>query len=644
MWRRKYESNVRVWILHRASYVDRSEELLVWQLLTCVYRTFIKEGDSVKENKRVEIKQKPSRDLTKENMVNKLPKTMVRQAWLKSKERVLSATKTDPEDSYASAQELEEQGVQQGETLLEDGAAFALGKTGNTASRHFARGHEPNRRPTQEGIRGVDSVSPDVTNPDPKTAVRQEQKRRAAQKQSRNFQERQRQTKNAVQGVRGVDRDQKQLRTAANTVRQEKQARQAAQRTQTVLRCARQTAREGMETAQKAATVLRSAIRHPLAALQSLEAALVAGGWVTAFIVLLICLIALVAGSAYGIFFAAETPDEKAVTVQAAVEQLTGEYRDRLEEIENSAEYDRQEIESNDGSYAIAWQDVLAVFAAQTAGDANGAAVAYLDGDNVDRLRTVLWNMNQLDWRTETQTREVEQTNDDGETETATITETVLVIELTHHTPEEMREAYHFTDRQNEYLTLLSGEDTATLWGKLLGGFVQGSGELMAPGMDTVFADGALQWPLPIAGTITSPQGYRTDPITGEISYHGGTDIAVPEGTPILAAADGTVTIANATDSWGGSYGYYVKIDHGGGLTTLYAHCSGICVTVGQQVQAGQVIAYVGHTGRATGSHLHFEVSSVWREQRKASLFAGTSHHGNLLSRRFSSFGCEGRA
>ena len=95
-----------------------------------------------------------------------------------------------------------------------------------------------------------------------------------------------------------------------------------------------------------------------------------------------------------------------------------------------------------------------------------------------------------------------------------------------------------------------------------MGGFVQGSGEIMAPGMDTVFADGALQWPLPIAGTITSPQGYRTDPVTGEISYHSGTDIAAPEGTPILAAADGTVTIANATDSWGGSYGYYVKIDH----------------------------------------------------------------------------------
>lgn len=69
-------------------------------------------------------------------------------------------------------------------------------------------------------------------------------------------------------------------------------------------------------------------------------------------------------------------------------------------------------------------------------------------------------------------------------------------------------------------------------------------GEILTPGSDTTLGGGALQWPLPVAGTITSPQGYRTDPITGETSYHSGTDIAVPEGTPILAAADGTVTIA----------------------------------------------------------------------------------------------------
>ena len=94
---------------------------------------------------------------------------------------------------------------------------------------------------------------------------------------------------------------------------------------------------------------------------------------------------------------------------------------------------------------------------------------------------------------------------------------------------------------------------------------------------------------------------------TRRLGYHNGTDIAAPEGTPILAAAAGTVTIANGVDPWGGSYGYHIKIDHGNGLETLYAHCSAICVRVGQQVQQGEVIGYVGSTGNSTGNHLHFE-------------------------------------
>lgn len=282
--------------------------------------------------------------------------------------------------------------------------------------------------------------------------------------------------------------------------------------------------------------------------------------------------------------------------------------QERRQEIEDGEEYDRQEIESNDGSYAIAWQDVLAVFASYVSGAEDGAPVAYLDEENLDRLRTTLWNMNEVDHRIEAQNHDVEVPGEEGNTSTETITETVLVIELTHRSPEEMRDEYDFNARQNEYLSLLLAEDTAPLWGELLGGFSTGGGEVMTPGSDASLADGRLQWPLPVPGTITSPQGYRTDPITGEVSYHSGTDIAVPEGTPILAAADGTVTIANGLDSWGGSYGYHVKLDHGGGLTTLYAHCSSICVTVGQQVKAGQVIAYVGHTGRAMGPHLHFEV------------------------------------
>ena len=375
---------------------------------------------------------------------------------------------------------------------------------------------------------------------------------------------------------------------------------------------------------------MRSVIRHFLAALRTLTAAIVAGMSAATAIIVIICLVAFIAGSAYGIFFAAEAPDENSITVQQAVEQLTGEYRDELEHISDTVPHDRQEIETNDGVYYIRWQDVLAVFSSRVSGAEDGAPVAALDETRLDELREILWDMNEVSYTTREETVEVpaqnanteasrdtasESTaNDSGaesqesnEADTTTITQTVLTIHLTHKTPEEMQTAYNFTARQAEYLPLLQDPEYETLWAELLGGFAAGDSEILTPDT-TRTPTGSLQWPLPIPGSITSPFGYRTDPLTGETSYHDGTDIAVPESTPILADADGTVTVANALDSWGGSYGYYVQIDHSSGLQTLYAHCSQICVTQGQQVQAGQVIAYVGHTGRATGNHLHFEV------------------------------------
>lgn len=170
-----------------------------------------------------------------------------------------------------------------------------------------------------------------------------------------------------------------------------------------------------------------------------------------------------------------------------------------------------------------------------------------------------------------------------------------------------MAGTYHFNSRQNEYLALMMQPDNQNLWAQLLGGLVTGGGQIITPNTDWV-PNGALAWPLPQTFSISSPFGYREDPFTGEIDYHNGTDIAAPNGTQILAAAAGTVTIANGIDSWGGGYGYHIKIDHGNGLETLYAHCSAICVTPGQQVQQGEVIGFVGSTGNSTGNHLHFEV------------------------------------
>ena len=104
---------------------------------------------------------------------------------------------------------------------------------------------------------------------------------------------------------------------------------------------------------------------------------------------------------------------------------------------------------------------------------------------------------------------------------------------------------------------------------------------------------------------VTSEFGNRIDPFTGQRKGHNGMDLAVPTGTPIRAALPGTVTTA-AYDQ--GGYGYYIMIDHGNGLTTLYGHNSQLLLQVGQTVEAGDIISLSGSTGRSTGPHLHFEV------------------------------------
>ena len=219
--------------------------------------------------------------------------------------------------------------------------------------------------------------------------------------------------------------------------------------------------------------------------------------------------------------------------------------------------------------------------------------------------------MNAVSSSTRTESHEVEVTevDEDGNetTHTETVTETILEITITHKTPDEMARQYSFNSRQKEYLALMSEPENQSLWAELLGGYTSGGGQIVNPDADWI-GTGIFQWPLPQSYTITSWFGYREDPFTGEIAYHSGTDIAAPEGTPILAAADGTVTIANAIDSWGGGYGYHIKVNHNDTFDTLYAHCSSICVTVGQEVKQGEVIGYVGTTGNSTGNHLHFEV------------------------------------
>ena len=558
-----------------------------------------------------DIKEKPTAHMPRSNATGEIPKAALKKAWAEAKEKsrtmLRESTSTQGDGDYTTAQDTSSVVTDTSYSVIKQNTDFTVQQGRKIARkqiekyrvRHAAESVEATRVHAANE-RGVSPKQGECgTLPDAESRPR-----RGADLPRQRAKEKAVIAKTAPRDIRSVTQGQRQLRTAANeTVRSV--TTQAQMHTR--IRQVQLAIQKAASNTRRTVTAVRSAIRHFLASLHRLVAAIAVGISVALSIIIVISLVAFVSGSAYGIFFAADAPNAASVTVREAVETLTAEYRDKLEEISDTVQHDRQDITANDDVYYIRWQDVLAVFSSYVSGNEQGAPVAALTEEQVDKLREIMWAMNAVDYATHAETSVIETTDKNGKVTATEITETVLVIELTHKTPDEMAADYHFTIRQNTYLQLLQDPQYEELWAELLGGFEQGGGEVMSPD-GTRAPTGTLQWPLPVAGTITSQFGHRVDPITGEVSSHTGTDIACAEGTPILAAADGTVTVANGLDSWGGSYGYYIQIDHGGGLETLYAHCSSICVTTGQQVQVGEVIGYVGHTGRATGSHLHFEI------------------------------------
>lgn len=535
----------------------------------------------------------------------KVPKTAMKDLWLKSKEKSVAELKETPfasqrgESSNDPANHAGEQMLSGIETTVKRGAELTYQggkKLAQTTIRRIKEKREISR-PLSEAKNAGGSTVETVKNTASKIRTKNTSVKSIKGKP-------QKAVKNASRSMKSIKQSTKGIKTAQQTAKTTQQTAKAA------AKATQKTAQAAKATAKSAATGAKAAVKATIATVKGLISAIAAGGWVAVLIILLICLIAMVSGSCFGLFFSSD-PTGTGTSVTQAVSTLNEEYMAHMQEIEAATPHDRQEITSNDGVLSINWEDILAVFSAKVTGAEDGVQVASLDDAQLDELRNIMWEMNAISSGTRTEKREVEITEVDENgkeiTRTETVPETILEISITHKTPEEMARQYNFNFRQNEYLSLMSEPENKNLWAELLGGFVGGGGEIMDPNTDWE-GIGIFQWPLPQSYTITSLFGYREDPFTGEVAYHGGTDIAAPGGTPILAAADGTVSIANGTDSWGGSYGYHVKIGHADSFETLYAHCSSICVTEGQQVKQGEVIAYVGTTGSSTGNHLHFEV------------------------------------
>lgn len=401
--------------------------------------------------------------------------------------------------------------------------------------------------------------------------------------------------------AKGIKKADKTVKTAKNTVKTTASTtKKTAEVTKRTKQTAQATVRVTIKTVKVAAKVFVEAGKAVVAGAKSIGAIIAGGGLPAIVVIIIICLIGAIGGTCFGIFLANDETTCTQKTMSQAISELTSEHYANLTAMKASYTYDLLEVQ---GNTSINWKDVIAVYAVKTTSGENPLEVVTIDDEKMELLRGIMEDMNTMTGvvtpKVVAETTVTTDENGNSIKTTNYVTKKVLTVSIIQLSVDEISALYNFNDEQKALLEELMSEEYDELWNELVGA----SGQIIQSGSSFV-GTGMFAWPFEETHYISSSFGTRVDPISGEIKTHGGTDIAAPLGTPILAAADGVVVTA----TWHNSYGYYVKIKHDDTYSTLYAHCSALHVSVGQTVKQGQVIADCGSTGYSTGPHLHFEV------------------------------------
>ena len=283
-------------------------------------------------------------------------------------------------------------------------------------------------------------------------------------------------------------------KTAKASIKTTQQAAKAAQRTaqataraaRAAAHAARAAARAAVAAAKVAAKATIAAVKAIIAATKALIAAIAAGGWIAVLVIVIICLIGLLIGSCFGIFFSGEDSGS-GYTMQNVVQEINDDYQQQIDTTKANLSHDVLEMS---GSRAV-WPEVLAVYAVKTTTDPdNPQEVATIDDSKKAILTDIFWEMNQISSRTETRTETVITETDDGngnivETET-TVTQTYLYITVSHKTAEEMAAQYGFDEEQKEQLAELLAEENRSLWSAVLYGIYTEDGAIVSVALSQV--------------------------------------------------------------------------------------------------------------------------------------------------------------
>ena len=277
------------------------------------------------------------------------------------------------------------------------------------------------------------------------------------------------------------------IKTAEHTAKATQAAAKASVKAaHRAAQAARVTARAAIAAVKAAVKATAAAVKAIIAGTKALIAAIAAGGWIAVIVILVICLIGMLVGSVFGIFFSGEDSGN-GMTMQTVVREINTEYDSRLDEIKNENAYDVLEMS---GSRAV-WKEVLAVYSVKTTTDPdNPQEVATMDDNKKQLLTDIFWEMNKISSRTESKTETVITETDDGhgnivQTET-TQTRTYLYITVSHKTAEEMADQYGFDDEQRQMLSELLADENNSLWSQVLYGISVSDGEIVSVALSQV--------------------------------------------------------------------------------------------------------------------------------------------------------------
>lgn len=246
------------------------------------------------------------------------------------------------------------------------------------------------------------------------------------------------------------------------------QVSKTAKKSQKAAQVTRQTAHKSREFIRKSAKATRNAIKTIIDGTKALINAIIAGGWLSVVIIILLCLVSALAGSFYGIFFSTEA-SESGMNISTAIQEINADYDNRIDSLKSSGSYDSIEI---NGSKAN-WKDVLSIYAVKVTTDPdNPMEIATVDENKKSILSNIFWDMNNIDSKSETrtETREITSTDENGDEVITTedITVKVLTITINSKNADEMAQTYSFNDKQKTYLAELMNDSNDKLWASII--------------------------------------------------------------------------------------------------------------------------------------------------------------------------------